>query len=114
MNDDSVGPVIRDDLFERLNIPNPHEFRARVDLAFLVVQECTRRGLKQKEAAHILGISQPDYSKLANARVEGFSQERLERLLNRLDLHVRIQVGPYKEGTHLAGVSVELVDSFPA
>ena len=112
MSDDTIGPVIRDDLFERLNVPQPAEYRVRVDLAFLIVQECNRRGLKQKEAADLLEISQPDYSKLANAKVEGFSQERLEKLLNRLGLHVRIQVGPCPSWTEQAGVAVELVEAF--
>ena len=112
MSDDSIGPVICDDLFERLSLPNAGEYRVRVDLAFLVVQECKRRGLKQKEAAELLDISQPDYSRLANARIDGFSQERLEKLLNRLDLQVRIQVGPTPEWTDRAGVAVELVDTF--
>ncbi|HYJ80091.1 MAG TPA: helix-turn-helix transcriptional regulator [Longimicrobiaceae bacterium] len=109
---EKIGPVIRDDLFERLGLPNATEYRARVDLAFLIVEECNRRGLKQKEAAEVLGISQPDYSKLANARIDGFSQERLEKLLNRLDLHVRIQVGPRPPSTGSAGVAVELVEGF--
>ncbi|HET6231647.1 MAG TPA: helix-turn-helix transcriptional regulator [Longimicrobiaceae bacterium] len=112
MSENSIGPVIRDDLFERLGLPNPDEYRARVDLAFLIVQECKRRGLKQKAAADLLDIGQPDFSKLANAKVEGFSQERLEKLLNRLDMHVRIQVGPRPEWTQQAGVAVELVKSF--
>ena len=112
MSDHSVGPVIRDDLFERLKVPNPREYRVRVDLAYLIVQECDRRGLKQRQAADLLEISQPDYSKLANARIEGFSQERLEKLLNRLDLHVRIQVGPRPGWTERAGVAVELVEAF--
>ena len=112
MSDHSVGPVIRDDLFERLKAPNPSEYRVRVDLAYLIVQECDRRGLKQREAAELLEIGQPDYSKLANARIEGFSQERLEKLLNRLDLHVRIQVGPRPGWTDRAGVAVELVEAF--
>jgi predicted XRE-type DNA-binding protein len=112
MSDIPVGPVIRDDLFERLKLPNPDEYRARVDLAFLIVQECGRRGLKQKDAADLLKLSQPDYSRLANARIDGFSQERLEKLLNRLGLHVRIQVGPCPDGAGEAGVAVEFVETF--
>lgn len=112
MNDESLGPVVRDDLFERLNLPNAGEYRVRVDLAFLIVRECQRRGLRQKAAADLLGIGQPDYSKLSNAKIDGFSQERLEKLLNRLDLHVRIQVGPRPSWTDRAGVAVELVEAF--
>jgi len=84
MSDDSIGPVIRDDLFERLNLPNAAEDRVRADLAFLIVRECNRRGLKQKAAAAQLDISGPSDSRLANARIEEFSQERLEKSLKRL------------------------------
>lgn len=82
--EESIGPVIRDDLFERLGIPDAAEYRARVDLACLIVHECNRRRLEHIEAAEVLGINQPDYSKLANARIDGFSLEHLEQLLNRL------------------------------
>lgn len=47
-----------------------------------------------------------------NARVDGFSQERLERLLNALDMEVRIQVGPRPEGQACAGITVPLVEAF--
>lgn len=82
----AVGPAIRDDLFERLEIPDAAEYRARVDLAFLVVDTCNRRGFGQMEAARLLRIGPRDYSHLANARIDGFSRERLEKLLDRLNL----------------------------
>jgi hypothetical protein len=47
-----------------------------------------------------------------NARIDGFSQERLERLLNALDMDVRIQVGPRPPGKARADTTVQLLKSF--
>jgi predicted XRE-type DNA-binding protein len=104
--------VIEDDLFEILNIPNALDERVRVDLASAITREIRRRGMTQTRAAALLGISQPDVSAIMNARVDGFSQERLERLLNALDMEVRIQVGPRPQGQARAGITVQLVEAF--
>ena len=96
-------------IFQALDIPDE---RARVGLAAAVTLEIRRRGLTQTQAAKLLGIRQPDVSAIMNARVDGFSEERLERLLNALDLDVRIQVGPRPAGKERAGISVQIVDSF--
>ena len=104
--------VVDDDLFEILDIPNAPDEKARVDLAAAITLEIRRRGLTQKQAAAQLGVSQPDVSAIMNARIDGFSQERLERLLNALDMEVRIQVGPRPEGKARAGITVQLVEAF--
>lgn len=104
--------VVDDDLFEILDIPNAPDERARVDLASAITREIRRRGLTQTRAAALLGISQPDVSAIVNARIDGFSQERLERLLNALDMEVRIQVGPRPAGQARAGITVQLVEAF--
>lgn len=104
--------VVEDDLFEILGIPDAPDERARVDLASAITREIRRRGLTQRRAADVLGISQPDVSAIMNARIDGFSQERLERLLNALDMEVRIQVGPRPAGQARAGITVQLVEAF--
>lgn len=111
-DDNQIGRPVDDDLFEILEIPNATDERARVDLASAITREIRRRGLTQTRAATLLGISQPDVSAIMNARVDGFSQERLERLLNALDMEVRIQVGPRPEGQARAGITVQLVEAF--
>lgn len=112
MKDEDLTVQRVDDIFTALDIPEPAEERARVDLASAVTLEIRRRGLSQRAAAELLGVSQPDVSAIMNARVSGFSQERLERLLNALDLEVRIQVGPRPAWKDQAGVSVEMVEAF--
>lgn len=98
-----------DNVFEALGIPDE---RARVGLAAAITKEIRRRGLSQTQAAKVLGIRQPDVSAIMNARVDGISQERLARLLNALDMDVRIQVGPRPAGKERAGITVQMVDSF--
>lgn len=104
--------VVDDGLFEILGIPDAPDERARVDLASAITREIRRRGLTQVRAAALLGISQPDVSAIMNARIDGFSQERLERLLNALDMEVRIQVGPRPAGQARAGITVQVVEAF--
>lgn len=104
--------VVDDELFDILGIPDAPDEKARVDLAAAITLEVRRRRLTQKQAAALLGISQPDVSAIMNARTDGFSQERLERLLNALDMEVRIQVGPRPEGQARAGITVQLVEAF--
>jgi predicted XRE-type DNA-binding protein len=111
-DDNQSGRPVDDELFEILEIPNAADERARVDLASAITREVRRRGLTQSRAAALLGISQPDVSLIVNARVDGFSQERLERLLNALDMEVRIQVGPRPEGQARAGITLQLVEAF--
>lgn len=113
MNDETPDVrVVDDELFEILSIPDAPDERARVDLASAITREIRRRGLTQTRAATLLGISQPDVSAIMNARIDGFSQERLERLLNALDMEVRIQVGPRPAGQARAGITVQLVEAF--
>lgn len=110
-SDDTAAHKLRGTVLDALDLPDGAEFRARVDLAAALTAEIRRRGLSQKRAAGILGIHQPDVSNLMGGKVEGFSQERLQRLLNRLGLHVHVQVG-MRSGRGRAGVSVEDVGSF--
>ena len=103
---------VGDDLFEILGIPDAAYQVARVDLACAITREIRRRGLTQTKAARLLGIKQPDVSAIMNARIDGFSLERLERLLNALDMEVRIQVGPRPAGKERAGITVQVIESF--
>jgi hypothetical protein len=57
-------------------------------------------------------MKQPDVSDLVRGKLSRFSLSRLERLLNALDLEIRIQVGPKPADKAQAGITVELVESF--
>lgn len=60
-----------------------------------IIQE---RKLKQADAAAILGIDQPKVSALVNGRMEGFSIERLIRILRALDIKVDLVFRELKAG----------------
>lgn len=51
-----------------------------------------RRGLKQVEAAKLLGLSQPDVSRLLRGSFREYSMERLLRLLTALGRDVNIVI----------------------
>ena len=79
-------------------------FSKREAAELLVKAELTRQiynrikamGLTQIQAGERLGISQPDVSKLKNARFTGYSTDRLIGLLNALDVDVEIIIRPRK------------------
>ena len=60
-------------------------------------------------AAEVLAIAPPDVSDLMRGKLARFSQERLERFLNALDMDVQIRVRPRAAGKAHADVTVEFV-----
>jgi len=104
---DSTGNV-----FEDMGMRDAEERLAKAELARMIRKEIGRRGLTQTAAADLLGIQQPDVSDLVRGKLARFSMNRLERLLNALDLEIRIQVGPRPSHKAHAGITVETVDSF--
>ena len=53
--------------------------------------------------------SAPDMSDLLRGKLARFSQERLARFLNKLDMHVHIQVPPLPRRMARAGITVEFL-----
>jgi len=83
----SSGNVFRD-----LGLPNPEEELTKSSLLFEISHAIRQRGLKQTEAARILGIRQPQVSNLLRGRTTGFSVQRLSLLLGKLGKSVTIVV----------------------
>ena len=54
------------------------------------------RRMKQREAAELFGVRQPDVSKMLCGEFRQFSVERLLRFLVKLDHDVEIVVKPYR------------------
>ncbi len=99
-------------VFADMGLRDAEERLAKAELARAIRKELKARGLKQTEAADLLGVAQPDVSDLVRGKLARFSMERLERFLNALDMDVRIQVGKKPAGKERAGISVEVVGSF--
>jgi predicted XRE-type DNA-binding protein len=81
-------------VFADLGLSDADELAAKVDLARTIRQLVEKRGLSQREAAPIVGVTQPELSHLWQRRLDGFSIERLCRMLTALDQDVRIVVQP--------------------
>ena len=112
MTDDTAIHDSSGNVFADLGFPDADERRAKAELARVVRREIQARGWTQTEAAEVMGLQQPDVSDLVRGKLARFSIHRLERLLNALDMEIRIQVGPRPPEKARAGLSVEVVGSF--
>jgi predicted XRE-type DNA-binding protein len=83
-----------DNVLANLGFPDEEELTAKTILAKKINDILTRRGLKQSEAAALLGLPQPKVSALRNYKFRGISLERLMQALTALGQHVEIVVSP--------------------
>jgi len=104
-DDDEV--VITAHPFEGL--ANGEERQAKAQLAHQINTLITERGLTQNLAAELLGITQPEVSKIANGRLSGFSFDRLYRCLHALDMDIEVTVKKHvPTGNETAGIHVSM------
>jgi predicted XRE-type DNA-binding protein len=81
-------------VFADLGFNDAQELAAKADLARAIRQLIDARALSQREAAPLVGVSQPDLSNLYRRRLDGFSIGRLSRMLIALGQDVQIVVQP--------------------
>jgi len=108
----SDGSDAHDNVFAAMGVADADERLAKAELARAIRKEVAARGWTQAQTADAMGLKQPDVSELLRGQLTRFSITRLERCLNALDLHVRIQVGRRGPDMTRAGIEVELVESF--
>ena len=82
-------------VFKDLGVPNAEEHLVKAQLVFKIDGIRKERGLKQIEMASLLGIRQPDISKMLRGEFRQFSVERLLRFLVALNQDVEIVVKPH-------------------
>jgi len=93
-------------VFKDLGIPNAEEHLVKAQLVFKIDRIMKDRGLRQSEAAKLLGIKQPDVSKMLGGEFRQFSVERLLRFLVLLDQDVEIVVRPHRSRNESAALHV--------
>jgi predicted XRE-type DNA-binding protein len=93
-------------VFKDLGIPNAEEHLVKAQLVFKIDTIMKDRGLKQAEAADLLGVKQPDVSKMLRGDFKQFSVERLLRFLVALDHDVEIVVRPHRGKNDTAALHV--------
>ncbi|HMD09028.1 MAG TPA: helix-turn-helix transcriptional regulator [Candidatus Acidoferrum sp.] len=93
-------------VFKDLGIPNAEEHSVKAQLVFKIDTIMKDRGLKQADAADLLGIKQPDVSKMLRGDFKQFSVERLLRFLVALNHDVEIVVTPHRSRSNTAALHV--------
>ncbi len=79
-------------VFVDLDRPDAEVHLLKADLVTRIDTIIRERDIKQVDAAKILGMSQPDVSRLLRGNFRGYSVERLFRLLTALGRNVEIVV----------------------
>ena len=79
-------------MFADLGLPNPEERLLKARLMQAISSEIGRRSLTPEAAGEIVGLAQPDLSRIRNGRDSGFSIERLIEVLRYLGRDVEIVV----------------------
>lgn len=87
-----------------LGRPDSSERQTKIRLAMAVNQILAERGLKQAEAAKLLGVPRPRISALAHYKLNEFSVEKLMSFLTALDRDVEIMIRPSAHGVGAVSV----------
>lgn len=79
-------------VFADLGLPDAEAHLVKAELVSRIDQIIRQRRLTQKKAAGLLGLSQPDVSRLLRGTFQEYSMERLFRLLQALGQDVEIYI----------------------
>jgi predicted XRE-type DNA-binding protein len=79
-------------VFADLGLPNAEEHLIKAQLVHRIYEIIRTRRWTQAKAAALLGISQPDVSRLLRGHFRDYSLERLLRLLMALDRDIEIVI----------------------
>lgn len=85
-------------IYADLEIDNADELFVRAQIGFHVTSLIENRALKQKEAAELLNIKQPEVSHLMNGHYSRFTTDKLLEFLKRLNQKVTIEISPHQDG----------------
>jgi predicted XRE-type DNA-binding protein len=79
-------------IFADLGIPNAESHLAKANIVVAIGSLIKSKKLSQAEAAALIGLAQPDVSKLLRGHFAGYSYERLFGFLNALGEKVTITI----------------------
>lgn len=82
-------------VFADIGLPDAADHLVKAKLVLKIDALMQQRGLKQSDAASLLGVKQPDISKMLHGDFRQFSVERLMRFLVALGQDVEIVVKPH-------------------
>ena len=84
-------------IFADIGLPDAGDHLVKAKLVLKIDRLMQERGLKQVAAAKLLGIRQPDVSKMLHGDFRQFSVERLMRFLVALGQDVEIVIKPHRD-----------------
>jgi len=84
-------------VYADLGFEDAEEMLIKAALVSRIDQIIEERGLTQEQAATLMGLDQPKVSALLCGRFQGFSMDRIFRLLVALDNDVSIVIKPKSE-----------------
>ena len=80
------------DVFADIGLSQPQEALAKACIVETIAGLLTRRGISQQEAARLVGLTQPQISRLMRGDTREFSYERLMRVLMALGQDIEITI----------------------
>jgi len=95
----SSGNVFRDLGFTS---EEAEHLKIRSDLMIQLQKLIAARGLRQAQAAKILGVTQPRVSDLLRGRIDLFSTDKIIDMLARFGVRVKIVLKPSRRGLKAA------------
>jgi predicted XRE-type DNA-binding protein len=84
-------------VFADLGLPNAEEHQLKAVLVVQLKHLIAERGLSQVATAKLVGMKQPDLSKLLRGQSRLVSVEKLLRMLTAFDQDVEITVKPHRK-----------------
>ena len=90
-------------IFADLGLPNAEEHLLKASLVVQLHRLIKARKLTQVAAAKLIGVKQPDLSNILRGHYQGFSLERLMRMLTAFNQDIKITVRPRHRKSKEAG-----------
>ncbi len=81
-----------DTILRDLGLPEADILRMKADLAARIIHELEARKLTVRAASALTGFAAADFSRVRQAKVTGFTLDRLVGMLGRLDQHAEVSV----------------------
>ncbi|HZR72717.1 helix-turn-helix transcriptional regulator [Bradyrhizobium sp.] len=83
-------------MFADIGLPNADEHLIKADLVIAIAARIKAKKMTQAEVSKLIGLAQPDVSKLLRGHFTGYSFERLFGFLTALGDNVKIAISPAK------------------
>jgi len=96
-------------VFADIGLPNAAEHSIKADIILRIAARIKSKGLTQAKAASLLGLAQPDVSKLLRGHFAGYTYDRLFGYLNALGEKICIEISEAKSKKD-ARLELEMTD----